>query len=300
MLSILIPTYYYDATLLVQNLHQQAIEASIDFEIVVAEDGSIFFLEENKKIESLSNVKYEILKKNIGRSAIRNYLADKAKYEYLLFFDCDSEICVPDFLQKYIENCKKNCVVLGGRIYTENFDSQYSLLAKYGKKNERNTSKNIKKHSAHKVFTSPNFLIYKKIFDKVKFDENFKEYGHEDTIFGFDLLKFGYNFDYIDNPVLHKGLDENISFIEKTKLSLNTLLKLYKSNKFPELNKNSKILIFFSKIEKLNLVSIIAFFYKIFEKQIIKQITGKNPSLFLFDLFKLGYLCELEQRIKTG
>ena len=295
MLSILIPTYNYKITKLVSDLHNQAKLLNVDFEIVVAEDGSTQFLEENIKIENLPDVKYEVLKENIGRSAIRNYLADSAKYEYLLFLDCDSEVCVPDFLHKYIENCKENCVVLGGRVYAENLDSQYSLLAKYGKKNERNTSENIKKHSAHKVFTSPNFLIYKKIFDEVKFDENFKQYGHEDTIFGFDLLKSGYNFCFIDNPVLHKGLDTNFSFIEKTKLSLNTLLKLYKSNQFPELNKNSKILIFFSKIEKLNLVSIITFFYKIFEKQIIRQITGKKPSLFLFDLFKLGCLCELSR-----
>ena len=289
MLSILIPTYNYEITKLVNDLHCQAKSLEINFEIVVIEDGSTNFLEENKKITILPNVRYEILNENIGRSAIRNLLANSAKYDYLLFLDCDSDICTAYFLQKYIEKCDKNCVILGGRVYAENLDKQFSLLAKYGRKNEQNTLKNIQKHSKHKIFTSPNFLIYKKIFDMVKFDESFKDYGHEDSIFGFDLLKQGYNFSFIDNPVIHKGLDTNINFIRKTELSLNTLLKLYKSNEYPELNKNSKILTFFSKLRKVHLIWLVNLFFYLLKPLIIKQITSKNPSLFLFDFYKLAY-----------
>ena len=40
MLSILIPTYNYDITHLVYELHKQASEAEIDFEIICLDDGS--------------------------------------------------------------------------------------------------------------------------------------------------------------------------------------------------------------------------------------------------------------------
>ena len=46
MLSILIPTFNYNCTLLVKDLHLQAIDVGIPFEIIVAEDGN----EESKRV----------------------------------------------------------------------------------------------------------------------------------------------------------------------------------------------------------------------------------------------------------
>ncbi len=113
MLSILIPVYNYNITLLVSQLQKQAIETFADFEIIVMEDGSDTFLEENKEIEKFENCKYEVLEKNIGRSAIRNRLAEKAKYDHLLFLDCDAEIYTPHFIEKYEYFCNEECVVIG-------------------------------------------------------------------------------------------------------------------------------------------------------------------------------------------
>ena len=48
MISILIPTYNHNITRLVTDLHQQALETYVDFEIIVVEDGSTLFIEENK------------------------------------------------------------------------------------------------------------------------------------------------------------------------------------------------------------------------------------------------------------
>ena len=44
MLSILIPTYNYNITRLVVDLHQQALDTYVDFEIIVIEDGSTLFV----------------------------------------------------------------------------------------------------------------------------------------------------------------------------------------------------------------------------------------------------------------
>ncbi|MDR1653714.1 MAG: glycosyltransferase [Prevotellaceae bacterium] len=294
MLSILIPAYNYDITKLVTDLHIQAISLGIDFEIVAMEDGSQKFLFENKSIKNLLSVKYTVLKENIGRSAIRNCLIDNAIYPYALFLDCDSEICRADFLEKYLKYCHKNCVVSGGRIYKNDVDRRYSLLAKYGKMREQFNAKNLKIRDKYPVFTTPNFLIDKNIFQKIRFDESLKQYGHEDTLFGLELQGQSIDIQMIDNPVYHTGLDDNNTFLHKTELALQTLFSLYKSGKYPLLSQNSKIISFYKKLEILHLIKIIYFTFRIFKPLIIKNLTCKNPSLLLFDFYRLGILCGLK------
>ena len=88
MISILIPCYNYDITELTQKLHKQLNIVKKKFEIICVEDGSTdTFL--NTNIKKLTHVKYIKLHKNIGRSKIRNFLAMEAKFNWLLFIDCD-------------------------------------------------------------------------------------------------------------------------------------------------------------------------------------------------------------------
>ena len=53
MLSILIPTYNQDITSLVTELQHQVSEQFVDFEIIVMEDGSTLFVEENSIVNGL-------------------------------------------------------------------------------------------------------------------------------------------------------------------------------------------------------------------------------------------------------
>ena len=88
MLSILIPTYNYDITHLVYELHKQATKAKIDFEIICFDDGSKSEINsKNDSINQLNYSKFKELPLNIGRSAIRNLLAKEGQYENLLFID---------------------------------------------------------------------------------------------------------------------------------------------------------------------------------------------------------------------
>lgn len=295
MLSILIPTYNYNITRLVGDLHQQAVALEIDFEIIVMEDGSEKFLPENASIKHLINCRHVILKENFGRSGIRNKLADEAKYEYLLFLDCDAAIQNSDFLYKYQAFNKEQCVVLGGRIYDEkNTNPQYSLLRKYGTEKERNDLKNLIHRQQYPMFTTPNFLITKSLFNKVRFDESIVGYGHEDTIFGLRLQELNVNFNYIDNPVVHVGLEPNNVFLKKTEESVFKLYELYKSEKYALLTKASKLLHVFCKLKKYHLVQLFAFKFFLIKPMIIFNLTGKHPSLFIFDLYKLLLLCQYD------
>lgn len=291
MLSILIPVYNYDITRLVHDLYQQAVDAFIDFEILVMEDGSTQFLDENKLVENLPFCHYTVLTKNIGRSAIRNRLADEAKYEHLLFLDCDAEIPNTNFINKYLSFCNEDTVVIGGRIYKEDKTPEYSLLRKYGTKREQNTIKNKEQRKKFPMFTTPNFLITKKIFEQVRFDENIKGYGHEDTIFGVQLQRQGIAYSFIDNPIIHIGIETNDVFLSKTEHAIHNLYKLYLSNNYKELELQSKLLQTFIFAKKYRLLHLLSFAYTILKNILKQNLIGSNPSLRLFDIYKLLYLC---------
>lgn len=102
MLSILIPVFNYEAFSLVEKLHNQAVELNIMFEIICLDDASNLFTNENQQINQFQNCSFVILEKNIGRSAIRNLLAEKAVYENLLFLDADTFPVNENFISKYI------------------------------------------------------------------------------------------------------------------------------------------------------------------------------------------------------
>ena len=290
MLSILIPAYNYNITKLVRELHRQATESMADFEIIVMEDGSTLYLDENAQVTALPGCRYVRLERNVGRSAIRNRLADEACYGHLLFLDCDAEVDNPYFIQKYLAFCHEECVVSGGRVYREHVAPEYSLLSKYGKAKERNV---VAMQHVRKAFTSSNFLISKTIFLQVRFDETIKGYGHEDTVFGIQLQRLGVEVKHIDNPVVHVGIEDNATFLLKTQKALGNLYALYASGNYPELLEVSKILSLYRQIEKLHGVKFVAWIGRFVEKAMRRNLLSPAPSLRVFDLYKLLYLCRL-------
>ncbi|MBP6662659.1 MAG: glycosyltransferase family 2 protein, partial [Paludibacter sp.] len=167
MLSILIPTYNYNITHLVTDLHQQAMETYVDFEIIVVEDGSTLSIEENKTVADFEFCRYIILDKNIGRSAVRNKLADEARYNHLLFIDGDAEVCSEYFMAKYVSFCREECVVMGGTTYDSNeHDPRYCLRLKYGREREAKSAIERSKKSTYHNFSTFNFLISTSLFNR--------------------------------------------------------------------------------------------------------------------------------------
>jgi len=292
MLSILIPTYNYYIVKLVKDLHQQALEQYIDFEIIVMEDGSSLFIKENIEIEKLRNCKYIVLDKNIGRSAIRNKLADYSKFEHLLFMDCDAEVCSPYFVEKYLAFCNEECIVIGGTAYDlKERNRDFSLRLKYGREREARNFIDRNKNN----FATFNFLISKSIFNRVRFDENIRGYGHEDMLFGHQIHQLGYDFIQIDNHLIHKGLDDNMTFIKKTEEATRNLFLLYKTGNYPFLADESKLLTSLLKLQNLHLVGLFSGLYNFTNNILLWMLCRKSPSLILFDLYKLLFLSKVSQ-----
>jgi hypothetical protein len=292
MLSILIPVYNFDVAKLVNSLNYQAENAKIKYEIILADDCSENKYK-NKELEKLKNALYIELSENYGRSKIRNYLANLAKYDNLIFLDCDMKIISTNFIDKYIKN-SDNDVVCGGHIYNKVKPTKdYLFHWTYGTKVESKPSheRNI---NSNNNFQTGNFFIKKRILNAIKFNEQIKEYGHEDTLFGYELKKRSIKISHINNPTEHLGLEKTEVFISKTKKGIENLYRLSKIFQHEkQIFDDIRLLKYFFKLKKMYFCWLLKLSYKIFNKLIYKNLMSNKPSLFFFDLFKLGYLCSL-------
>jgi len=294
MLSILIPIYNQPCLKLVRDLAGQAQNVGVCYEIICMDDCSTVTFEENKNIPEISGCRYIGLKKNIGRSKIRNSLAKEAKYDYLLFLDCDSKILRPDYIKIYMEYISQNIpVISGGRVYEKNPPKNiaYYFHWKYGTQREPKPE-----DGQGQVFMSNNFVIKKKILEKIPFNKNITRYGHEDSLFQMELHENGYDILFIDNPIVHIGLDESIDFLRKTRSGVFNLLELYKSGILNETNVSRiKLLKTYIDLKKYKLRKLISLNYILFHKQFEKNLLGKEPDLFILDIYKLCYLAYLDK-----
>lgn len=293
MISICIPIYNFKVAKLVTSLTKQAKKATIAVEIILIDDCSDdSFKKENASI--CAQHKYIELEKNIGRAAIRNLFLQYATYEYLLFLDCDSYIISNDFIKKYIASITSPefSIVCGGRVYPQKLPSKNQILRwKYGIKKE---SKSVTERSRYpnKSFMTNNFLIQKELFEQIKFDERLQQYGHEDTLFGHKLKKQKISITHIDNPVLNGDLETNHLFIEKTEQSIENLVKIvdYRNNDQSLINDITLLKQYFKLRKLIWLVNLIFFLIKPLIK---RNLNSKNPSLILFDFYKLGTLSKM-------
>ncbi len=294
MLSILIPTYNYSVIELVNKIYNQAITATIPFEIIVIDDCSSNknILKTNKIIEELKYCTFTQNDKNIGREASRNLLATKAKYDLLLFLDSDVIPKYDDFINKFEINIIKNIdVIYGGVCYHQEKPKPDQLLRwKYG--HERETI------SVHDRIKNPynilaaNLLIKKDVFLRNNtLDINI--YGL-DILFSGNLLTNNVIIKHIDNPVYHLGLENNNIFLKK---SLEAVKSTFLLEKNKQIKKNHRPLQkSYLVLKKIKLSGIFYKSFKPFKKTIKSNLLSSHPSMFLFDLYKLHYFIELKNR----
>ncbi len=289
MLSVLVPTYCWNSFPLIKKLHFQLVREQIPFEIIVIDDASNdeSYLN-NQKSEQLSNTSFEVLNKNIGRSAVRNLLAAKASYSWLLFLDADVMIDDDNFIRRYIRHIKyhNSDAVIGGTVYKR---SKKSLLRlKFGKKREEVSLKQRVTTPLRYFFTA-NFLIKKRVFELVTFNENLQGYGYEDLLFAIDTQRFDFSISHVNNPVLHLKIDSNDVFIRNTKEGLSNLAYLIKSEQLP--SGTIKIICILKKYRRI--INLLTPLYSLFEK-----LANRTSSLVFFDLFRITYLAKILKKMQ--
>jgi glycosyltransferase involved in cell wall biosynthesis len=299
MLSICIPIYNYNVAELVLELRKQALKLNAAIEIICIDDCSEASFKNDNAITCNESGCYIELNKNIGRSKIRNLFLKHAKYQYLLFIDCDSLIISANFLPNYIDiiNSEKPKVVCGGRIYPKDKPSKNKLLRwKYGHTKESKPAE-VRQSNSNKSFMTNNFLINREIFEKFSFDERLSQYGHEDTLFGYQLKKNNVSILHINNPVLNGELEDNEVFLQKTEKGLENLARILEyTNYDPQLIEDVTILKHYNKLKKSHLLWIVDFLFKITHNTLRTFLEKGFSKLIMFDFYKLGYFSLIERK----
>lgn len=299
MLSINLPVYNIEVRNLVLQLIKQAKELDILFEIRVYDDGSTEAVKiKNREIANLSNVVYLELEHNLGRSAIRNRMGFESEYDNLLFIDADSKLVKADYLKMFLSSVKTNRVLCGGTAYQKEKPTEPEKLLRwfYGKNREA-VSAEIRNSKKGFIITSNNFLIDKRLFKQIQFRADIKNYGHEDTLLGYDLFKGNVEIFHIDNPVEHTGLEDSKLFLEKTKTALKNLYQIVNEllDSDEEFIEQVYFLTKYSKIVKYFPATVLGFSYSIFSRAIENNLLGKKPKLIYFDFYKIAYYSTLRK-----
>ena len=338
-LSILIPLYNQVGVALAMALSKQVEQCakeekkknegkgnandtiSLGFEIIFADDGSADATarQRNAIIAQLPYCQYIERPKNVGRSAIRNFLAHTAHYSHLIFLDGDVAIKRGNFVQTYLAHRNDADVIIGTLHFSRMqvaCDTAEDIIGhtKRAKEETKKTTEpvlyddNLKyryeqqflaKHPVKKRMQQPyasfrttNFMVRRDLLLAYPFDETFHEYGYEDTLFGKQLKEHGATLIHLDNAATIADYEDNATFVAKTEESLRTL-----AAHAHQLQGYSTLLHTANKLECLHLQPLIAFVFKLFKGLLHKNLCSNSPSVFLFNVYKLGYYINLTRSI---
>lgn len=291
-ISILIPTFNDICIDTVRTLQRQAQQAEgLTYEILVADDGSTQpeVVAANMAINDLPHCRYIVRHENVGRAAIRNFLASSAINDWLLFIDSGMGIGDEEFLNRYI--AAEGDVVCGGyRVEGDGTNLSSNLRFLYEKAAESSLLAENRRQEPHHNFHTSNFLIEKSIYLAHPLDTRFRRYGYEDVLMGKQLQMAGIGIEHIDNPVVFNRFEENARFMEKTEEAIQTLCDFSE-----DLSGFSRLLATSRKMKHTGLSRLFLLIYKMRKNKWRSNLCGPSPSLFVFKCYKLGYLLTLDE-----
>ena len=296
MISVLIPLYQEDIASLLSSLLVATERLTEPAEIIisdVSESSRKGYLEE---FLAHKDVFYHYHNEIKSRAENRNYLADQAKFDHLVFLDCDAILPDLDFLVKYAEILHKKSVICGGTAYQKEKpdDKNHILRWKYGTTREVRSYKR-REENPYSSFSSFNFCIPAKIFQEIKFNETVDQYGHEDTFFGFELEKNQISILHIDNPLIHNGLESAKIFIKKTETGIVTLVRMAETGTFSaDFLKGIQLWKTSIKLRNSGLLPIIKILFPLISKLCLINLKSNNPNIRFFDVYKLAYLAKIQ------
>jgi hypothetical protein len=145
-------------------------------------------------------------------------------------------------------------------------------------------------------------MIDKSVFSKIRFNEELKQYGHEDTLMGYQLQKAGIRIMHIDNGLIHEGLESNKEFLTKTKLGIENLSKLYdKVTDKRAFSETVGMLSFYNKLRGMHMTRVLAGVFIKYRDRMEIRLDSNKISLNLFSFYKICMFCtyrEIHRRKK--
>lgn len=295
-LSVCIPIYNYDVSRLVRALHAQATACGIPFEIVLADDCSPRPYAANEALAELSGVSYRRLERNVGRAAIRNRLAGLARFDHLIFIDSDAAVVSDRYLLNYWE-MRHHDVVPGGTAYSSTPPPPGQRLRwLYGRQREQITA-DVRNRNPYQSFITFNVMISRRIFDSIRFDETLNGYGHEDTLFGYELKRQGFEVFHIDNLLVHSDVCDTPTYFKCTREALANLWSIYRRPDRPDsLADDIRLLKACVGLRRWRVAWLLRAVVALAGPLIRANLMSGRPSVRLFDVYRLGLLAGIAAR----
>ena len=289
-ISVLIPTFNQPCLELVSQLQTQLEQAAVAYEIIVADDGSTDerTVEANLGIATLARCQYIVRKENAGRAAIRNFLAQEAQYDLLLFIDSDMSLVDDQYIRRYLAADCDSVLDGGVRIVGDEDEWRGNLRYLYEKAEEPHHTAPERQRTPYQHLHTANLLIRRELMLKYPFDERFRHYGYEDVLLGKTLRRHRVAIKHIDNPLGFSTFEANADFVAKTEEGLRTLYEFRE-----DLRGYSRLLTLVSGIHIPLVKSMIRWMHRLAGPAVRRNLCSTHPRLFLFKLYKLGYyLCQ--------
>lgn len=286
MLSICIPTYNTDCSELLDTLAKQIEQLREVVEVLVCDDFSTNYTQENKAFCQRNGFSFFKNKENLGRIETRKKLAEISRFNWLLFVDADVIPKRDDFAKQYVEFIKadKNSLAIGGCSYPDEI-KPFNLRLRYGRNREEMSAEKRQLKPYNSVLFG-NILMKKRLFQEVFEAFNYSEYG-EDIHLSSYLKSSKIDVLHLPNEVYHLGIENNREFLKKIKKSGQMHAKL-DSNSTLDLS-HIKLVKTGSFLKKYMLHNLMKFALAItspFLKTVL--ITFGGPLLFI-DLMRLYY-----------
>ena len=282
------------------NCLQKQVNFTKSYEIIICGSSFEDRLKIGSYIKNFINLEILYLNSRINHQAHkRNFAAQKASGEYLIFIDDD---CFPNnkfYFNHYnlLKINKKKTIYCGAVEYIKNIKN--SNLIKY--RNDRLISHNNLNsiNISEKNFISMNMSVSKNIFlnNKYLFDNRFRFYGFEDFEFAYRFLNKGYKVMLSKALVMHQDFRSLNDYLNKCTALVEGLEDIKKIN----LDAAKKSI--FYKIKENTLIKLILkipFIYQ-FLDSLIKIIIFLEKKIFFYCpfLYKIGIFLSFLKGLKV-
>ena len=288
-LSILIPSYNWDCSQLVQDLLEQIPE---DAEIIIGNDKSTDpkAIAAFQYIATLKQCKIFEPTENLGRARILNRLFKLSSGKWILIMDCDTKIDNPNYIKDYLTATENHVAdaFCGGMKNTETCPPGCELRWIYETRVARKLTVSYRQEHPYESLTTQNFMISREAFIQTGFLEAITQYGYEDIILIQQLQRQNKKIYHLENRLIHLDIDTNKGFLAKSRQALRTLHSLPQ-----EVWPDTKLTKLYHRLHALHLHRVIALTHLMLLPITKRLLHSRFAPISIFQLYKLGYFCGL-------